>query len=506
MLVPMNALDAGLLMMESPETPMHIGGVQVLRVPSGEGRDYVRKVRERALKVPADAAPFNLRLASGAGPLGLPMWEVLPQVDLSEHVFHHALPWPGGERELFALVSRLNSGPLERSKPLWEHHLIEGLSDRRWATFMRIHHALIDGARGAQLTHRTTSADPRACTVPPYWGVRFDDPAQSEIRPGGGEAQPDWWERQSALGREGFETLAELRKAFGRLIESYRYPTDDGLKPLYVAPECMLNGRLTPRREVAVVQLDLGRVRRLAHANDATVNEVVLAACGGALRRYLLARDALPDQPLIANMPIAMARTGAAMGGNAVIPGLVSLATHIADPLERFHAVRGSSRHVKELFRELPSQTALTIYLGVTGIPFLLAQLAGQAERVRAQTLVVSNMRGPGERRYVNGAELLATYPISLLAPGQAMNITVISLADRLDVTVLVCPSLAPAPHEVAEAIAASLAELERAHARQRPRARRTPHPHRRPSAAAKGPIRGDVDEVRRQHAAPERQ
>ena len=104
MLEPMNSLDAGLLMMESPATPMHIGGVQILSIPLGEGSDYVRKVRQQVLKVPANAAPFNYKLASGAGPLGLPMWEVLPQVDLTEHVFHHALPWPGGERELFALV------------------------------------------------------------------------------------------------------------------------------------------------------------------------------------------------------------------------------------------------------------------------------------------------------------------------------------------------------------------------------------------------------------------
>ena len=476
MLRSMNALDAGLALMESAETPMHIGGLQILSLPPRSGRDYVRRVREQWMRVPADGAPFNYRLAAGAGPLGLPMWEVLDHVDLTEHVYHHALPWPGGERELFALISRLNSGPLDRRKPLWEQHLIEGLSGRRWATFVRVHHALMDGARGVKMAEETSSADRRARGVPPYWGVRFDDPARPEDRADGAKAPSDRGQHQGAPGREGFETLAELRKAFGRLIESYRNPTDDGLKPLYVAPECMLNGKLTPRREVAVAQLDLGRVRRLAHAEGSTVNDVVLAVCGGSLRRYLLARDALPEQPLVANMPIAMARTGAGAGGNAVIPGIVSLATHLADPVQRFEAVRGSSRHVKELFRDLPSQTALSIYLGISGIPFLLAQIAGQAERVHAQTLVISNVRGPGERRYVNGAELLAAYLISLLAPGQATNITVISHGDRLDVAVLVCPSLAPAPHEVADGIAAAFTELERALApRHRPARRNAP-------------------------------
>ena len=177
MLQPMNVLDAGLLMMESAQTPMHIGGVQILRLPRGEGVDYVRKVVEQVMRHPADGAPFNYRLAAGSGPLGMPAWEVLDDVDLSEHVFRHALPYPGGERELFALVSRLNSGPLDRGRPLWEQHYIEGLSGRRWATFTRIHHALMDGKWGMRLAHETTSADPRARHLPPYWAVRFDKAA-----------------------------------------------------------------------------------------------------------------------------------------------------------------------------------------------------------------------------------------------------------------------------------------------------------------------------------------
>ena len=463
MLQPMNVLDAGLLMMESAQTPMHIGGVQILRLPRGEGVDYVRKVVEQVMRHPADGAPFNYRLAAGSGPLGMPAWEVLDDVDLSEHVFRHALPYPGGERELFALVSRLNSGPLDRGRPLWEQHYIEGLSGRRWATFTRIHHALMDGKWGMRLAHETTSADPRARHLPPYWAVRFDKAADAEDGSGRDQAQPGWWERQTQMRRQGAETLTELRKAFGRMIESYRHPSDDGLVSPYVAPECVLNGKLTARRELGVVRLELARIKRLAHANEATVNEVVLCICGGALRRYLLARDALPDKSLVANMPIAVARADAGSGGNAIVSGMVYLATHLADPAGRFRAVRGSSRHAKELYREMPSQAALSIYLGVSGSPFILAQLAGQAEKVHAQTLVISNVPGPRERRYVNGAELLSEFPISLLVPGQAMNITVVSLADALDVAVLVCPSLAPAPQEVADGIADSLDELERA-------------------------------------------
>ena len=193
----MSVLDAGLLMMESPETPMHIGGVQVLRLPRGAGKDYVRKLHDRYLGTPVTGAPFNYRLVPKGGMLGMPAWEALDEVPLQQHLSHHALPWPGGERELLELVSRLNSGLLDRSRPLWEHHLIEGLDGRRYATFTRIHHALIDGKWGMKLAHETTSPDPKKRGLPPYWAVRFDDAeAVGETPEPAAEPLDSWWERQ----------------------------------------------------------------------------------------------------------------------------------------------------------------------------------------------------------------------------------------------------------------------------------------------------------------------
>lgn len=481
----MNVLDAALLLMESPETPMHIGGVQVLKMPPRAGRDYVRRMRERMVQFPADGAPFNYRLASGAGKLGMPAWEVLDEVDLEEHVFHHALPYPGGERELLKLVSLLNSGPLDRSRPLWEQHLIEGLDGGRYATFTRIHHALMDGQWGMKLAHATTSPDPRARDLPPYWAVKFDGEkaaspsaeravkaavraAARAAKPWKDAAAPGWWDRQAHEIQAGMATMAELRKAFGRLIESFRHPADDGLVPIYTAPRTILDGRLTARRELAVIRLDLERIKRIAHEREVKINDVVLSLCGGALRRYLAARDALPDKPLIVGMPVAVARPEADAGGNAIVTTQVSLATHVADPLERLATVHGSSAHAKELIREMPSATALTVYMVVTGLPYILAQLAGQPERVHVQNLVLSNLPGLREKRYVNGALIEAEYPMSLLVPGQAMNITVISHADQLHVAVLVCPSLVPQPQRVADAIADELDALDKA---GRPRA-----------------------------------
>ena len=471
MLKSMSLLDAILLAMESPETPMHIGGVQILRKPRGAGRDYVRKLRDQLVRIPVRGAPFNYRYtASGLVP-GIPAWEVLDEVDLREHVFHHALPWPGTEKELFELVSRLNSSHLDRSRPLWEHHLIEGLSANRYATFTRVHHALIDGQWGMRLYEATSSPDPRARGLLPYWAVEVRGKpaaAPKKAPPRGGRPPRGWLERGRAGLTGGVEVVSELGTAFGHLAESYRHPTDGGLAPIYQAPICILNGKVTARREIGVTRFELARIKRLAREHGAKVNDVVLAICGGGLRRYLLERDALPKQALVAGMIVAVARADGQAGGNSIATAQVSLATHLKDPVRRFETVRSSSRQAKEHVHGMVSPTALNLYVALTGLPFALFAIMGRADRARAQNVVISNLVGLREKRYVNGALVESEYPMSLLVPGQAMNITVISRANMLDVVVLVCPSLLPNPQRIGDAVADSLDELERALARKR--------------------------------------
>jgi WS/DGAT/MGAT family acyltransferase len=475
----MNPMDAMMLAMESPETPMHVGGVQVFRKPRGAGRDYVRKLRDGLMKIPASGAPFNYRYkASGRIP-GVPAWQVLEEVDLREHVFHHALPWPGTDKELFELVARLNSGPLDRSKPLWEHHLIEGLAGNRFATFTRIHHSIIDGSWGMKLYRETTSSDANARGLPPYWGVKMDEKPAAEPRKGrqrGSEPAPGWLAQGRAGLSEGAAAVSELGTALGRVLESFVSPSDDGLVPMYTAPSSMLNGKVTARREIHVTRISLPRLKRLAAANDATINDIVLAACAGGLRRYLMERRALPKAPLIANMVVAVRRAGGARGGNAIAAGLVSLATHVADPAKRLATVRSSSRHAKELIHGLASTAALNVYNGLTGLPFALFALAGQADKSHAQNVVISNVVGLREKRYANGALIESDYPMSVLVPGQATNITVISRLKMLEVAVLVCPDVVPESQSIGAAIADAVGELEQATARKSARrARRSP-------------------------------
>jgi len=478
MLKSMNAMDAGMLAMESPETPMHVGGVQILRMPAGAGRDFVSDLREELLHVPV-SPPFNYRYKSSGRLPGVPAWEVVKNFDRAEHVFHHGLPRPGTEKQLFDLVAKLDSGPLDRSRPLWEHHLIEGLEGRRYATFSRVHHALIDGKWGIRLLAATTSVDKDARGLLPFWAVRVEDETRSGAYKRRTQAKPGLWKRGRAGLRGGVEAMGGLSAAFLRMAEAFVLPTEGGLTPLYRAPGSIFNGKLTPNRALAVVPVDLQRVQRLAKDHDAKLNDVVMAVCSGGIRRYLAERDALPEQSLIASMMIAVARTEGSSGGNAIVPGMVSLATHLADPVQRFETVRSSSRHAKDFVRQLPSPAALYTYLGLSSLPFALLHLFGRADMAHVFNVVISNVPGLRDKRYINGALIESDYPMSLLVPGEALNITAISRAKTLDFAVLVCPDLAPDPQRLGEAIVESLYELERALARTS-----------RPTAAGRAPAR----------------
>ena len=480
MLKSMNPMDVLMLGLESPETPMHVAGVQILRKPPGAGRDFLRNLREQLLDTPVGGPPFNYRYTSSGPVPGIPGWEVLDDIDLRRHVFHHALPWPGAEADLFELVSRLNCGLLDRSRPLWEHHLIEGLPGNRYATFSRVHHSLIDGQWGIKLYRETTSPDPGMRGLPPFWGVTAEPPttaaAPSKSKRRGRAVEAGWLERGRAGLHDGVEVASELGTALGRVIESFRHPSDGGLVPPYRAPDSILNGKVTARRELGVTRIGLGRLKRLARIRGATVNDIVLTICGSALRRYLLERDALPARAIIANMVIAVTRASDQAGGNAIASAQVSLATHLEDPVERFETVHSSSQHAKELIHGMVSPAALNLYMGLLVVPLMAYTVVGRAERSHAQNVVISNVVGLREKRYVNGALIEADYPMSLLVPGQAMNITVISRRNMLDVAVLVCPDLAPEPQRVGGYIADALDELERALGRKR----------RRPGAATR--------------------
>lgn len=494
--------------------PTHIGGLEIYKLPAGEGRDYIQKLYAHLRKAPVRAEPFNYMLATGEpeteggksllGRLrgaarsrsskSVRGWVKLDKVNVDEHIYLHALPRPGGQRELGELVARLHMNRLDRSRPLWEVHLIEGLEDRGFAVYTKLHHSQFDGKRGVELSMYVRSTDPAKRGLPPMWAVDLNKMTRSA------KARPQ--AQAAAPGR--LKTLATWGSAlqkFGALSTS---KNEKGVIAPYSAPSSILNGPLTPRRRLGTVSLPIDRMKAIGAAvpGGATVNEVLLAICGGALRRHLKEQKGLPKAPLIAACPVAHARKDDKATGNAIGQILVSLGTQVADPKRRLLAVVASSRANKGLMTELDVDT-YTNYTRLSMVPQVLAANTTFAHKVLNANLVISNVPGPRDTQYVNGARLVAMYATSLLLAGQALNITASNFGENLDIGILACPDLCPSPQHIAVYMGEELEILERAMGLRRPPAGVRRGAKKRPTRAARPQAKAQPGSRAKSRAAP---
>lgn len=453
-------LDSAWLYVESPSTPMHVGSVQIFTLPRGAGRGYVKKLVDAARSAADVRSPYSLKLHRSAMAALLPSWEDDPHPDLEYHVCHHALPSPGGDRELEDLVAQLQSEELDMTRPLWECHVIEGLARRRFAMFTKFHHSVIDGISGMHLLASGLSTDPHRRGQPAPWCVHPEDrkaPAAAEHHPA----------RESAVRRflhlangqmHAIPSLVRMAKAFG---QAARHPESSSLTVPYKAPKSVLNVPVSRHHRVATLELSMDRVHRLAHQAGVTLNDVFLALCASALRRYLQERGALPDQPLVAGLPVSIRPAGDTTIGTLVTFILSSLGTEIEDPLERLSAIHRATSAAKAELQKL-DRAALTEYTLLLMGPFSVKLASGLgAVGHPVFNLTISNVPGPAEPLYFNGARLEAIYPTSIITHGQALNITVVSYAGHLDVGFTACSVALPHVERLPQLVSEACDELE---------------------------------------------
>jgi diacylglycerol O-acyltransferase len=413
-------VDAGWLMLETPETPSHVGALLIFSKPAGAATDYLRQLVNR-WREPGSvvAPPWNRRLRRGRMARWLPGWEIDPAFDLDYHFRHSALPLPGGERELGVLVSRLHSHPLDMSRPLWELHVIEGLSGDRFAIYAKLHHSVIDGVGGMRLLLRGLSEDPRDRRLFNPWSI-----GPQALRP---RAHP-----AAAATPRSLHTAAEILRAFGELMQAARDPAAALAAP-FTAPRSVLGEHINAQRRFATQQYDLVRLRRICRLAHCTLNDMVLYLSSSALRRFLLEREELPTGSLTAGIAVNLREADDQSAGNAISFLIVRLATDVADPLARLQAIRRSSEAGKAHLRSLPRE-ALTPYTVLSGLPYALSLFSGLAPYIRPPSSVnISNIPGPTQPMYVAGSKLEAIYPMSMLFHGSALNITCISYVDTLN-------------------------------------------------------------------------
>lgn len=450
----MPVTDSMFLFVESREHPMHVGGLQLFRKPDGAGEGYLRNLHDDLLKKNDIDPLFRRRPAKPLNTAGYLAWADDDEVDLDYHFRHSALPQPGRVRELLELTSRWHSILLDRHRPLWEIHLVEGMQDGRFAVFSKIHHALMDGVSALRHLQSTLSPDPFDLECPPQWAPR-------RARKGDGKRRS----RPSLLGtaRESVEQLVTLAPAAFKVAnQAFR---EHALTLPMQAPRTMLNVGIGGARRFAAQSWPLARVREIATATGTSRNDVVLAMCSGALRDYLIEQSALPDDPLIAMVPVSMRKPAETdrSTGNKIGAVLCNLGTDQKDPAARLATINRSMREAKRVFRELTPVQALLLsalnvaQLGVSGLPGMVANTRPPFN------LVISNVPGPRQAMYWNGAKLDGIYPASVLLDGQALNITLTNNGDQLDFGVTGCRRSVPHLQRLLLHLDTALAELEQA-------------------------------------------
>jgi WS/DGAT/MGAT family acyltransferase len=438
----LSVLDSTFLRIETSDTPMHVGALMTFEIPEGAGPTFVSDVVARLREPLPLRRPFNQVLAGGRL---APAARTLEAIDMDYHVRHTALPAPGGERELGELISHLHSTRLDRSRPLWTSHVIEGLAPNRFAIYIKIHHSLTDGVNGVRLATDQLATDPDG-----YWQAPWHaaPPNERRRRPRPPKAK-----------------LAPHRAAAAltRGLVSLRRPSDDSepVRVPFEAPRSVVNAPVTNARRVATQQLDIERVREIAKASNTSMNDVFLAVCGDALRRYLMDRDQLPERSLVAGVPVSLREEGQE-GGNAVGFLWSVLGTDVADPHERLAAVNRSMRASKEHIKAIAPSVRPVFTLMTMALPIAVL-LTGQGARLKrpSMNVTISNVPGPSTVRYLGGARMDACYPMSLLFQGLGLNITCISYGGQLNVGVVGGRDALPSLQKIAVHLGDALDALE---------------------------------------------
>ena len=427
--------DRIFLLQESSDSPQHVAALGTFELPTEATRDYMQQLVASYRSARTFAAPFNYRLRSPALKAVAPGFVELPddEVDLDFHFRHSALPPPGGERELGVLVSRLHSRPLDLDRPLWEVHLIEGLSPVRFALYFKVHHALMDGVGGSRRLQQMLSPDPTDTEVRPMWSI---GPSPTPMpAPDAAVANRSLIGRLGAVAggvREGVETVGGLGLAAGGLIKNGVWPSEDAIATPYKVPDSLLNGRIGQQRRVATQAIDFDRVREIADRANVTINDVFLAICSGGLRRYLKEMDALPESGLVAGTPVSVRVGDGDSSNNAFTIALMKIYTDIPDPVQRIRAIHRSSTVAKESLSGLSKPVAEN-YGALFMTPFILQGLVGLGGRLKPPyNLIISNVPGPLETQYLARSRLEAMYPIALLAHGMGLFIASLAVSGKM--------------------------------------------------------------------------
>ena len=446
----MSPMDSMFLIGESREHPMHVGGLQLFTPPDGAGPEFMLEIYAAMLACGDIQPAFRKHPAKRIGGFTNMAWEFDDDIDIEYHVRRSALPTPGRVRELLELTSRLHGTLLDRHRPLWESHMIESPTDGRFAVYTKVHHALVDGVSALKLMQRSLSTDPSETEIRVPWALAPAPRRREEARP---KMRSRLSRAKASFGAFSPSTLSSIR--VGLREQQLTLP--------YRAPRTMLNVPIGGARRCAAQSWSLERIQTVKDAAGATVNDVVLAMCAGALRAYLIDLNALPETPLIATVPVNVRTENDPGGGNAVSTVLCNLATHLDDPAKRLEAIHTSMQENKKVLAQMPRAQAMALGMLVLALPVVSGLLGFRRAAPPPYNITISNVPGSREPLYWNGARLDGNYPLSIALDGQALNITVASSANTLDFGLVGCRRSVPHLQRLLGHLEAALTDLEQA-------------------------------------------
>ena len=456
-------VDSAFLLAESRETPMHVGGINLFTLPKGVDEQEFLHGLATGLRSDEDLQPpFGERLKIGPlGAAGPVYWENENSLDLDYHIRHSALPKPGRYRELFALASRLHGTLLDRNRPLWEMHLIEGLQNRQFAMYSKYHHAAVDGARSMHLTQSMYSTDEHARSQGSALSMQSQNRYRAKLKQSQAEGFSDQELRNVAEAlKETFDSGVHVYGSLKRFVRGWMGKGGALALPWLDVPRSSINTPVDGARRFVAQSWPFDRVRAVGKALDGTFNDAVLAMCAGGLRKYMQIHSELPEKSLKAMVPVSLRRPGDIDSSNAVGAISADLATNIEDPIMRFAHIQASMIAGKELFKGMkPNEAALMLQLLQT--PGLLLMPLGLMSRFPPYSTVISNVPGPRQAMYWDGARLDGIYPASIVTEGVALNITLVSYDKNVDFGITACRRTMPQVQRLIEYMEDSLVELE---------------------------------------------
>lgn len=431
----LHVIDKSFLRLESPRHPFHVAGLMILKLPDNASAGKVRRLVAWGEKLNTFWPVLNKKLAD-PDDLSNGAWVQEEDFHPERHVLHYALPQPGRMEDLLNLVSRAHERQLDRSRPLWELHIIEGLPRNRFAVYCKVHHALIDGVAGMNMLNTLFSTTP---------GNRTRFPKMERVvkpRIEGSSLLQDLEDMGRGL-LEQYRAIPELSALLAHMGLDALRGADDAMKFPFTAPRSIFNTDTDPARRFILCDLPFSSVRSMARQSGGSINDVLLAICGGALRRYLLTQDALPRKSLIAGLPVSIRREDK-QDANQLSFILSPFFTDEKNDLKRLQRVIKTTTKAKAELAAM-STAAGQDFTNLLLIPTVLLTLTGNTTKVSpAINAIFSNVPGSSKKLYLQGAELESLYPLSVVTDGLCINLTVVSYCNKLSFAITSCPTQQP--------------------------------------------------------------